>query len=183
MLEKENFRLKKTFLMEQNIDNKIDFKSRITNFYKENKIKTQLFFIAIIIFFISITLLQVYYEKKNNQVSELFINAGIFYTQDEKDRSKKIYEDILESNNRFYSTLALNNIIEKNLENNDDKILEYFDTIEKLQKNKEQKDILKFKKALFLLKKFKNQEAKMILNELVKSDSKIKSLAEDMLAD
>ena len=85
--------------------------------------------------------------------------------------------------NRFYSTLALNNIIEKNLENNDDKILEYFDTIEKLQKNKEQKDILKFKKALFLLKKFKNQEAKMILNELVKSDSKIKSLAEDILAD
>ena len=50
--------------MEQNIDNKIDFKSRIINFYKENKIKTQLFFIAIIIFFISITLLQAYYKKK-----------------------------------------------------------------------------------------------------------------------
>ena len=69
------------------------------------------------------------------------------------------------------------------VENNDDKILEYFDTIEKLQKNKEQKDVLKFKKALFLLKKSKNQEAKIILNELVKSDSKIKSLAEDILAD
>ena len=81
--------------MEQNIDNKIDLKSRIINFYKENKIKTQLFFIVIIIFFISIILLKAYYEKKNNQVSELFINAGIFYTQDEKDKSKKIYEDIL----------------------------------------------------------------------------------------
>ena len=169
--------------MEQNIDNKIDFKSRIINFYKENKIKTQLFFIGNFNFFISIILLQAYYEKKNNQISELFINAGIFYTQDEKDRSKKIYEDILKSNNRFYSTLALNNIIEKNLENNDDKILEYFDIIEKLQKNKEQKDILKFKKALFLLKKLKNQEAKIILNELIESDSKIKNLAEDILAD
>ena len=169
--------------MEQNIDNKVDFKSRIINFFKENKIKTQLFFIVIIVFFISIILLKAYYEKKNNQVSELFINAGIFYTQDQKDKSKKIYEDILKSSNRFYSTLALNNIIEKNLENNDDKILEYFDTIEKLQKNKEQKDILKFKKALFLLKKFKNEEANIILNELVKSDSKIKSLAEDILTD
>ena len=169
--------------MEQNIDNKIDFKSRIINFYKENKIKTQLFFIVIIIFFISIILFKAYYEKKNNQISELFINAGIFYTQDEKDKSKKIYEDILKSNNRFYSTLALNNIIEKNLENNDDKILEYFNRIEKLQKNKEQKDLLKFKKALFLLKKFKNQDAKIILNELVKSDSKIKNLADDILAD
>ncbi len=169
--------------MEQNTDSKIDFKNRVINFYKENKIKTQLFFLAILISLISIILLQAYYEKKNEQVSELFINAGIFYTQDEKDRSKKIYEDILKSNNSFYSTLALNNIIEKDLENNDDKILEYFDIIDKLQKNKEQKDILKFKKALFLLKKLKTKEAKIILRELVESDSKIKNLAEDILAE
>lgn len=169
--------------MEQNIDSKINFKSRVINFYKENKIKTQLFFLAILISLILIILLQAYYEKKNNQISELFIKAGIFYTQDEKDRSKKIYEDILKSNNSFYSTLALNNIIEKDLENNDDKILEYFDIIDKLQKNKEQKDILKFKKALFLLKKLKIKEAKIILNELIESDSKIKNLAEDILAE
>ena len=169
--------------MEQNTDSKIDFKSRVISFYKENKIKTQLFFLAILISLILITLLQAYHEKKNNQVSELFINAGIFYTQDEKDRSKKIYEEILKSNNSFYSTLALNNIIEKDLEKNDDKILEYFDIIDKLQKNKEQKDILKFKKALFLLKKLKIKEAKIILNELIESDSKIKNLAEDILAE
>ncbi len=169
--------------MEQNIDSKIDFKSRVINFYKENKIKTQLFFLTILISLILIILLQAYYEKKNNQISELFINAGIFYTQDEKDRSKKIYEDILKSNNSFYSTLALNNIIEKDLENNDDKILKYFDIIDKLQKNKEQKDLLKFKKALFLLKKLKTKEAKIILNELIESDSKIKNLAEDILAE
>ena len=72
--------------MEQNIDSKIDFKSRVINFYKENKIKTLLFFLVILISSISIILLQAYYEKKNNQVSELLINAGIFYTQ---------YEDIL----------------------------------------------------------------------------------------
>ena len=169
--------------MEQNIDSKIDFKSRVINFFKENKIKTQLFFLTILISLILIILLQAYYEKKNNQISELFINAGIFYTQDEKDRSKKIYEDILKSNNSFYSTLALNNIIEKDLENNDEKILEYFDIIDKLQKNKEQKDLLKFKKALFLLKKLKTKEAKIILNELIESDSKIKNLAEDILAE
>ena len=169
--------------MEQNIDSKIDFKSRVINFFKENKIKTQLFFLTILISLILIILLQAYYEKKNNQISELFINAGIFFTKDEKDRSKKIYEDILKSNNSFYSTLALNNIIEKDLENNDEKILEYFDIIEKLQKNKEQKDLLRFKKALFLLKKLKTKEAKIILNELIESDSKIKNLAEDILAE
>ncbi len=50
--------------MEQNIDSKIDFKSRVINFYKENKIKTLLFFLVILISSISIILLQAYYEKK-----------------------------------------------------------------------------------------------------------------------
>ena len=169
--------------MEQNIDNKIDFKSRVINFYKENKIKIQIFLIAILISLISIALLQAYNEKKNNQISEQFINAGILFTRDEKEKSKKIYEDILKSNNSFYSILALNNILEKDLEKNDTKILEYFDIVEKLQNKKEQKDILKFKKALFLLKKLNNQEAKILLKELIESDSKIKNLAENILID
>ena len=167
--------------MEQNIDSKIDFKSRVINFYKENKIKTQLFFIAIIIFFISITLLQVYYEKKNNQVSELFINAGIFYAHDEKDKSKKIYEDILKSSNRFYSTLALNNIIEKNLENNDDKILEYFDLVEKINKSSENLDLIRFKKCLYLIKIGNKEEGNDLLIKLSEDDnSKYKDLIEEI---
>ena len=169
--------------MEQNLDNKIDLKSRIINFYNENKLKIQILLIGILILFIVIIFLQVYNEKKNNQISEQFIQAGILYTKDDKDRSKKIYEDILKSNNTFYSTLALNNIIEKDLEKNDEKILKYFDIVEKLQKNREQKDILKLKKALFLLEKLNNEEAKILLNELVDSNSKLKNLAEDILAD
>ena len=41
-------------------------------------------------------------------------NKGKFLLRIEdtdRERSKKIYEDILKSNNSFYSTLALNNII------------------------------------------------------------------------
>ena len=59
--------------MEQNIDNKIDFKSRVINFYKENKIKIQIFLIAILISLISIALLQAYNEKKNNQIKCKFV--------------------------------------------------------------------------------------------------------------
>ena len=167
--------------MEQNLDNKIDFKSRIVNFYKQNKLKIYILLIGILIIFISFVFLQISNEKKNNLISEQFIKAGIFYTKNDKDRSKKIYEDILKSNNSFYSSLALNNIIEKDLENNDAKILKYFDIVENLQKNKEQKDIVKFKKALFLLKKSNNQEAKILLDELVESNSKLKNLAKDLL--
>ena len=75
--------------MEQNLDNKIDLKSRIINFYKENKIKIQIFFIGILILFISIIFLQVYNEKKNNQISEQFIKQVYFILKMKKINQKK----------------------------------------------------------------------------------------------
>ena len=168
--------------MEHNLDNKIDIKNRLINFYKKNKIKLIILFISLIILILSIISLQIYNKKKNVLISEKYIMAGIFYSQNEKEKSKKIYEEILISNNSFYSTLALSNILEKNLENNKDKILEYFIKVEKLQENKDQKDILNFKKALFLLKNSNDQSAKKILNNLIDSNSSLKNLAEEILA-
>jgi len=167
--------------MDQNLDNKIESQSRIKNLYRKNKIKIQIFFVGILVLTISVVFLQIYKQKKINQISEQYIKAGIFYAGNEKDKSKKFFEDVLNSNNSFYSSLALYNIIEKDLEKNEDKILEYFNRVEKLQKDKDQKDILKFKKALFLLQKSKNQKAKKLLRELIDSNSKIKSLAEEIL--
>ncbi len=164
--------------MEQNLDNKIDFKSRIFTFYKENKIKIQIFLVVIFIIPILIVFLKIYNVKKNNLISEQYIKAGILYAGSEKDKSKELFEDILKSNNSFYSTLALNYIVENDLVKNEAKILEYFEKVEKLQKNQEQKDIIKFKKALFLIKKSNDKEAKKLLNELIESNSKIKNLAE-----
>ena len=167
--------------MDQNLDNKIESQSRIKNFYRENKIKIQIFFVGILIMAISLMFLQIYKEKKINQISEQYIKAGILYAGNEKDKSKEFFEEVLNSKNSFYSSLALYNIIEKDLEKNEDKILEYFNRVEKLQKDKDQKDILKFKKALFLLQKTKNQKAKKLLRELIDSNSKIKNLAEEIL--
>ena len=167
--------------MEQNLNNKIEIKTRLISFYKENKIKILIFFILILVLVVVTSFLKINNEKKNNIISEKYIEAGILFTKNEKDKSKKIYEDILKSNNRFYSSLALNIILEKNLEKNKEKILEYFDKVENLQNNKEQKDILKLKKALFFLKNSENEKAKILLNELIKSESKIKDLAEKIL--
>ena len=55
-VKKGKFPLKKNFLNgTKNLDNKIDFKSRTINFYKENKIKIKYFFIYyfLISFFIN----------------------------------------------------------------------------------------------------------------------------------
>ena len=67
-------------------------------------------------------------------------------------------------------------------QNDKNKILEYFDKVEKLQKNKDQKDILKFKKALFLLKNFEKKDANKLFKELINTNSKIKNLAEEILS-
>ena len=61
--------------------------------------------------------------------------------------------------------------------------MEYFDKVLKLQKNKEIKDIIKFKKALFLLKKSNNQEANSLLKELIETNSPMRDLAEEILVD
>ena len=167
--------------MEQNLNNNTEIKARLINFYKENKIKVQIILIGTILIIFLITFLEINKEKKNNLISEQYINAGIFYTKNEKDKAKEIYEDILKTNHSFYTTLALNNLLEKNLETNKNKVLEYFDIVEKLQKNEEQKDILKFKKALYLLKNLENEKAKKLLNELIDNDSKIKKIAEEAL--
>ena len=167
--------------MEQNLNNNTEIKARLINFYKENKIKVQIILISTILIIFLITFLEINKEKKNNLISEQYINAGIFYTKNEKDKAKEIYEDILKTNHSFYTTLALNNLLEKNLEANKNKVLEYFDIVEKLQKNEEQKDILKFKKALYLLKNLENEKAKKLLNELIDNDSKIKKIAEEAL--
>ena len=80
--------------MEQNLNNKIEIKTRLTSFYKENKIKILIFFILILVLVV-VTFLKINNEKKNNIISEKYIEAGILFTNNEKDKSKKIYEDIL----------------------------------------------------------------------------------------
>ena len=58
-------------------------------------------------------------KKKNEIISEKYIQAGLYLSSNEMKNAKKIYEEIIESKNKFYSILALNTILEKNLESND----------------------------------------------------------------
>ena len=75
-------------------------------------------------------------------------------TQNKESEAKNLLDEIILSENKFYSVLALNRIIEKNLINKNEKILEYFNILENLDFNEDELDLLKFKKALFLLKNF-----------------------------
>ena len=120
-------------------------------------------------------------EKKNYLIAEKYIQAGIYLSLDEKNNSKRLYEEIILSKNKFYSILALNGIIENNLENNQDTILEYFASIENLNHVQENLDLLKFKKALFLLKNLQNKKGNELLQDLIDNNSNLKSLASEII--
>ncbi len=168
--------------MEQNIENKIDYKSRLYNLYRFNKKKIYIFVFILISILIASIFLKYNSNKKDILISENYIKAGVFLSLDKKEEAIKIYEEIIFSKNEFYSILALNTLLDKNLISQNNKILDYFSAVEKIQKSSEQNDIIKFKKALFLLEQSNFEEGNNLLQNLVDKNSKLKSLAEEILS-
>ncbi len=167
--------------MSENPNQANDIKMRLILFFRNNKIKILISFFLIFLGLISYSLNQYNVKKTRNLISEKYILAGIYLSSGEKEKSKKLFEEIVLSNDKFYTSLALYSILEKKLENDRQKILMYFDNAKKSVKLKDQKDIITFKKALYLLKENETDKAKSLLKNLIKSDSKIKSLAEEIL--
>ena len=168
--------------MEQNIENKIDYKSRLYNLYRFNKKKLYIFVFILITILIASIFLKYNSNKKDILISENYIKAGVFLSLDKKEEAIKIYEEIIFSKNEFYSILALNTLLDKNLISQNNKILDYFNAVEKIQKSSEQNDIIKFKKALFLLEQSNFEEGNILLQNLVDKNSKLKPLAEEILS-
>ena len=167
--------------MEQNIENKLDFKTKIINFYHNNKIK----FLCLLFILIIITILKIFVDiktkKENTNISEKYIKAGVYLTSNDKKNAAKLYEEIILSKNKFYSLLSINALIEKKLIDENEKILNYFDIIENLNYTEEKLDLISFKKDLFLIKKYKDKEGKKILKNLIEKESKYKFLAEEII--
>ena len=72
-------------------------------------------------------------------------------------------------------------MIERKLEKNIEKLLNYFKIVERLDYSQDQIDLILLKKALFLIDIQMINEGKDILKILIKSNSKIKSLAEEII--
>ena len=84
------------------------------------------------------------------------------------------------STNRFYVILSWI-LFRKKLENDQNKILKYFNILEDLNISKDQKDLLLFKKSLYLINNSRLEDGKKILEKLIENKSKIKILAEEIM--
>jgi hypothetical protein len=168
--------------MEQNKDNKIEIKSKLLNFYKSNKLKLYIFIFIAVLVLIIVNFIKINNEKNNILISQKYIKANLLLSSGNKEKSKIIYEEIIGSKNKFYSILALNNILEENLITDEKKILEYFNILVEVISENEQKDLLIFKKALYLIKIENIEEGKNLLKNLIKKDSSFKSIAQEILS-
>ena len=169
--------------MDQNLENNKSFKNKAILFFNENKLKIIFLIFSLITVIIFFLFLSVNSEKKNNLIAEQYIQAGIHLSSGQRNKSIKIYENIILSKNRFYSILALNTILEKKLVSDEKKILDYFDVIEGLDISTNRKDLILLKKSLYLMKNSQQEKAKKILKELVKKKSQFKNLANEILSE
>ena len=167
--------------MDQELNKKIERSNKLVFFFKENKTKVSIFTGLIILVLLTTVSTQVFNNKKNVKISEQYITASLHLSSQELEKSRKIYENIILSKNQFYSLLSLNTILEKDLEQDFEKIMNYFEIVENLGHSKEKKDLILLKKALYLIDNSKKKEGNNILNNLISNDSTFKSLAEEIL--
>ena len=169
--------------MDQSEENNKELKDKILNFYSLNKLK--IFFTILIIILVIFTFFFMKFtnEKKNIIIGEKYIKAGLYLASSDMSKAKTIYEEIILSENNFYSILSLNTIIEKNLVSDKNKIIDYFKTLEKSITSKDQKDLIKLKKALFLFKESEIEAGNSLLKELIEENSNLKKIAQDLIVD
>ena len=150
----------------------VETEKKILDFIKGNaKV-----FIYIIISFAIISLSYFWFLNKSNnkkiQVSDDYIKAKILLDNGKNKEAEKILSNLIMNNHSIYSRLSLFLIIEKEVISDKEVILNYFDLI--LSGNslkKEDINLLKLKKAIFLSDINKEQEIIELLNPLINDNS------------
>ena len=131
------------------------------SFIKNHKFKFLFFISALLVFIICFFVIIENEKKKNILISEKYVRAGLLLSSGQNKDAIIYYEDIIASKHKFYSILALNIILEKNLVTDNGKILEYFNKLEKENYSEELKDLILLKKHfIFLKEKIMKQEKK-----------------------
>ena len=167
--------------MEENLSHKKESIERVISFYKRNKKKTLITLIILPLLGFTLFFINNHHKVNNELISEQYTQANIFISKNENEKAKEALDKIILSENEFYSLLALNRILEKNLETNNNKILQYFDTLEKIKYSQETSNLIKFKKSLYLLSIGNTASGEKLLNSLIEENSILKEAAEEII--
>ncbi len=121
---------------------------------------------------------------KKQDLSEKYIQAKILLSKNDKQKSLEILKNIIMEKDSTYSVLSLYLIIDKNLESDDNSILNYFDKIFMISDlAKEDTNLIKLKKAIFISSYGKEDKLLELLNPIINSDSVWKVQATKFMGD
>ncbi len=170
-------------MSDETLEKKDKFKLILSKI-KENS-KLILSIMLIIIFtFVVIFFIDKRRENKNILISEDFNRAKILIKNEKKEESLVILKEIINKKHKFYSPLSLYLIIDFELEKNYELVAELFNKVISIKKiDKDNLNLIKIKKALFLSNYYDEQEMLKILNPIINSDSIWRSNAIQILAD
>ena len=114
------------------------------------------------------------YESKQEKIkiSEDFVRAQVLINNNNKNDAKEILKGIVEKKNTVYSSLSLFLLIDKNLIEDKNIVLSYFDLlIDNNSYSEEDEGLLRLKKAIYISDNKKEQEILQLLNPVINSNS------------
>ena len=158
--------------------------NKIKHFIVDNKNKIILSISIIIIAIISFYSFDRYTINQKKKISEDFNLTIIEYSEKSKDKTANKLIEIINKKDPTYSPLSLYFMIDNKIITEQDQINIYFDIlIEKTSLNKEIKNLVIYKKALFNADLATEIDLLDILNPLIKSESIWKSHALYLMAE
>ena len=157
---------------------------KIKSFFIENRKKIIFGILTIILFIIVFYSYQTYREGFREQLSDKYNRAVIDYESGEKTRTLSLLVEVIEDRDSTYSPLALYFILDNDLIDDPNEINDLFDfVINKVDLEKEIKNLIIYKKALYNADNIDENQLLEILNPLINSQSVWKSHALYLLAE
>ena len=159
-------------------------KSKLKKFYEAYKI---LIFSSVLILLIAIASVSYYSETKEKQkilLAENYLTAKIYLENGDRNRAKSVLKTVILANNSTYSSLSLFLILNENLIADQEELSNLFDhVLENNKFEKEIKNLIIFKKALFQSNFLSELELLETVKPLTNTDSVWKPHALLLLGD
>ena len=151
---------------------------KLRNFLVNNKNKIISTIVILIIILVGTYGFDSYKTNKKKEISNKFNSTTLTHSENTKETTVKNLVEIINEQDPTYSPLSLYYIIDNKLISNQIEINSYFDIlIEKTSLDKEIKNLVIYKKALFNSDQAQESDLLNILNPLINSESVWKSHA------
>jgi len=162
----------------------VNFQNKIFSFVKQNLKNLIILLIFIIIILFAFLFYKNLQGKNNIKLSEQYTQASILLKQKKIDESKLLLEGIIDKGHKFYSPLALYLMIDSSVEDDPLKIIIFFDKILKINSiDKENLNLIKIKKAIFLFNIDNEELIIKTLNPVINSNSAWRDMAINLISD